>query len=478
MADSAGAEETGSRPPAGGMAAFFHALARSSVLHAAAPEEARATPGGRRLVILRAVLRRLAARLSLRSEGAATGPAPRLLLPPPEPPVAGLPALRRAAMEPAPRGLARPLGQRYLLWELAARARRWGAWVRERAATVAAEIRRRNARVDADAHTEEMFSRRERRALSGGGRRWVDGALGAGLALLLVAALAWEWETPAPDDAVLASAERAAPPSPSEPPLAVPPANVAGSERTEPSAPVPAPPPSTAEATPAPARATAATVPRLAQLARIQGAPESGDTAAASPARAARPTRARPSAGDTGAEIRAETRAEIRAETRAEMRAETPAAVIPAAQPLRPPQLAAVPEVRLRIAFLGAAQGRAAEVPEGLRTALMRWQAAEGLPVTGYLDGMTVARLDLPDLSEVRPERPRRAARRPDPVQSAPPSERRTADGCRLDGAGRVLPHQGLRCEVRRLGAAVSRARTPDEAARSRALASAAGADR
>lgn len=160
---------------------------------------------------------------------------------------------------------------------------------------------------------------------------------------------------------------------------------------------------------------------------------------------------------------------------------------------LEGPRLA---EVRLRLSFAdpgieagGRSEDPALDTPA--RSAIARLQRREGLPTTGYLDTRTLTALEAVTekaLSDWRAEERRqrlRSARRapaesPQPPQVAQPSGPiRGADGCLRNQAGRLLPGQGLSCDVRGLVQVLGdTATSPERARKIDALAEGAGADR
>lgn len=141
---------------------------------------------------------------------------------------------------------------------------------------------------------------------------------------------------------------------------------------------------------------------------------------------------------------------------------------------------------RLELADLGPVES-AAPLDGATRSAIARLQRREGLPVTGYLDAESLDALDAATDKPLAALRAReraaraRAARRapaesPIPPRNAPTGPVRGADGCLRNADGRLLPGQGLRCDVR--GLVQGGDASPDRLKAIDALADEAGADR
>ncbi|MEO0623851.1 MAG: peptidoglycan-binding domain-containing protein [Pseudomonadota bacterium] len=159
---------------------------------------------------------------------------------------------------------------------------------------------------------------------------------------------------------------------------------------------------------------------------------------------------------------------------------------------------AQVDEIRLRLKLAGVgADANATGLGGENRSAIARMQRAAGLPVTGYLDAPTVTAIDATGnalTTQRRAEaRAVRIARRTAPTESPQPPKNpqpkvlaepvgpvRGADGCLRTPSGRLLPGQGLSCDVRGFVQALGDTAdaTPERLQRIRAIAEEAGTDR
>lgn len=161
-------------------------------------------------------------------------------------------------------------------------------------------------------------------------------------------------------------------------------------------------------------------------------------------------------------------------------------------------EAAQVDEIRLRLELAGTlTETDGTGFGGDRRSAIARTQRTSGLTMTGYLDAPTTAAVhDASDslLGEDRArDRAVRVARRAAPAESPQPPENpqrpvlappagpeRGADGCLRNQSGRLLPGQGLRCDVRGFVQALSDTKnaSPERLQRIVAIAGEAGTDR